>query len=78
MMTAHAKASAVKALWPVRLLVVCCLLVLVPALPQKAAAAVGAAWWRLAAEPGLPDGLMDRRVGMLNGYRAGQVDLQAW
>jgi hypothetical protein len=35
-----AKVRASEALWPIRLLVVCCLLVLIPALPQRASATV--------------------------------------
>jgi hypothetical protein len=38
----RAAVSAVRTFWPVRLLVACCLLVLIPAVPQEAAAAVPA------------------------------------
>jgi Putative esterase len=42
MAKARATVSAVRASWPVRLLVACCLLALIPAFPQRAAAAVPA------------------------------------
>jgi hypothetical protein len=42
MTKARAKASAARTLWPVRWLVLCCLLVLMPGFPQQASAAVRA------------------------------------